>query len=1281
MQSVRSLLVWMTVIFLGTLVLAPAQAAAAAGAGLSLSPDSALTGGAAFTLTVHGSGFTSGSTVQWDETALATRRISATTLTAEVPARLIAGAGTARVTVTGASGDSDAAAFSVNQAAMPIPDAAIAASPAQEAPALVAPTLDAPSAVQPVAAGTRTAVVLPVSISPSAGLSAAAVEVRQIPATATAQTVTTQPHTVVAPAAPAQAATSLTPSSAASSTAAPVIAPRSAGGATSGTVSAPIGIATSNPPSSTSNSNFVSAVWYGSAATLNLPPTISSITPNSVGNDAAGFKMVVNGANFVSGNLGTVVKWNGTALTTTYVSASQVTAAVPASLLTGYGTYNISVVTTGGSSAGVTFTVNPPVPVVTSISPNRITAGFGSFVLNIYGSKFPATATLNWGTTQIPAVALQSAIMQATIPASLVSSAGTVSLTLTTAGGTSAPVTLNINPPAPTITSLSQTSIPAGSGQFILTINGTGFLNSSFVSLGAPRLVTTFVSTTQLTAVVPASLLACAGQAGVTVYTPGGGGWSQAMYFTVTPAPPVITSLSPASVTAGLPGFSLIVNGAAFTLDSTINWGGTALETVYVSPTELVASVTDNLLQNSGNVGITVSNSLGASPASTLTVNPAAPIINSFAPYQATAGMASYSMTFTGNFFTAATTAKWGLTTLATTYVSPTELIATVPASLVSRPGTVKVSLSSTAGSSSAYTVSINPAIQITTATVPSATAGSNYSATIDVTGGSPGYNWTVTGLPESMTYGTTYGSRLTITGTPATAGPINIQVSATDMAGAIAGPVSYTINVAAGPASVNNATLNGSYVCLFQGLYDLDGTRWASVASFQADGQGNFTGGVFDTNSHDIGSGSGILSGTYSIGADNNGMASLSTRLTENIAGIQTTQWAIAVSGSAQPAQQFRLVEADDLGTLPSGQQATANCYQATPGAFAASTLAGASFAFGMEGEDNSGTLRETVGRFTASTANTANGVIDTAMGGSASAQTSAFTATYTTPDSASGRFTMTLSGAGTSAGYTAYIIDANRIFVLDNTDNDGEQAGTMRRQQQAAYSGASLSGPFVLYDRGAEFNGSGNIPSGYYANVMVGAGDGNGNLTVNQSYSNDTGTYTAGSSNSGPTALFFDAANPGRATFPTNSGTTYLYLYDANSGFAMSVSSNGSVDSGRMEAQTQSSFTNADLAGAYLYGELPLLTATANGSVGEFSLNTDGTANGSLSTAGEGSLSWDQAVGTTYAWDASAPGTGGFQIADGADGEASCAVISATRSVCTSQTDPAPSIEILEQ
>src|SRR5208337_3704581 len=127
MQSARSFLRWLTVAFLAALAWAWAPAAWAAAPMLtSLSPSSAASGGAAFTLTINGMNFTPASTAMWGAAVLTTAYASDSELTATVPASLIAGPGAASITVTTSGGVSSGAAFTIN----PPPPAISGLSPA-----------------------------------------------------------------------------------------------------------------------------------------------------------------------------------------------------------------------------------------------------------------------------------------------------------------------------------------------------------------------------------------------------------------------------------------------------------------------------------------------------------------------------------------------------------------------------------------------------------------------------------------------------------------------------------------------------------------------------------------------------------------------------------------------------------------------------------------------------------------------------------------------------------------------------------------------------------------------------------------------------------------------------------------------------------------------------------------------------------------------------------------------------------------------------------------------
>jgi hypothetical protein len=86
--------------------------------------------------------------------------------------------------------------------------------------------------------------------------------------------------------------------------------------------------------------------------------------------------------------------------------------------------------------------------------------------------------------------------------------------------------------PAPTITSLSPSTILAGGPSFTLTVNGSTFISASAVNWNGSQLTTAFVSATQLTAQVPMADIANPGTATVTVVGPG---TSNAITLTIIP--------------------------------------------------------------------------------------------------------------------------------------------------------------------------------------------------------------------------------------------------------------------------------------------------------------------------------------------------------------------------------------------------------------------------------------------------------------------------------------------------------------------------------------------------------------------------------------------------------------------------------------------------------------------------------------------------------------------------------------------------------------------------
>src|SRR5205823_6455024 len=106
------------------------------------------------------------------------------------------------------------------------------------------------------------------------------------------------------------------------------------------------------------------------------------------------------------------------------------------------------------------------------------------------------------------------AMLTAVVPASLIGAEGAATVSVDTYGSAGFAI---LAAPQPLIGSLSPASATAGGGDFTLTVTGSNFLSWARVRWSGTELSTTFVSGSQLTAAVPARLIANSGAAGVTV--------------------------------------------------------------------------------------------------------------------------------------------------------------------------------------------------------------------------------------------------------------------------------------------------------------------------------------------------------------------------------------------------------------------------------------------------------------------------------------------------------------------------------------------------------------------------------------------------------------------------------------------------------------------------------------------------------------------------------------------------------------------------------------------
>ena len=194
----------------------------------------------------------------------------------------------------------------------------------------------------------------------------------------------------------------------------------------------------------------------------------------------------------------------------------------------------------GCGSGTVSTNNNPIAATVTTLAPATTTVGSGAFTLTVNGSNFVSGAVVNFSGSARTTNFVSATQLTAAISATDVASAGTAAITVTNPAGapTSNAVSFTIsapgNPGPPILTNLVPSSAIAGSAAFTLVVNGSNFVSGAVVNFNGSTRTTTFVTTSQVTAAIPATDIASVGTASITVTNPAGGGPSNALTFTIS---------------------------------------------------------------------------------------------------------------------------------------------------------------------------------------------------------------------------------------------------------------------------------------------------------------------------------------------------------------------------------------------------------------------------------------------------------------------------------------------------------------------------------------------------------------------------------------------------------------------------------------------------------------------------------------------------------------------------------------------------------------------------
>jgi hypothetical protein len=238
----------------------------------------------------------------------------------------------------------------------------------------------------------------------------------------------------------------------------------------------------------------------------------------------------VNGSGFAPQSL---VYWNGSAISTIFLSGDQLQATIPSSFISTPGSALIEVQTPapgGGITSELTFsinTVNSPIPILTSISPSAGLAGGNQFLMHLVGNNFESQSVVTINGNGEQTEFLDSQDLQVQIPATDLISAGVLSVSVlnpSPGGGTSQTLPLTVTYAVPAITMLSPTSAAAGGNSQVLTVTGTGMTPATVITFnGSPR-TTTYVSNTSVSANLTESDIFSAQVAQIIAVNPSPGG-------------------------------------------------------------------------------------------------------------------------------------------------------------------------------------------------------------------------------------------------------------------------------------------------------------------------------------------------------------------------------------------------------------------------------------------------------------------------------------------------------------------------------------------------------------------------------------------------------------------------------------------------------------------------------------------------------------------------------------------------------------------------------------
>jgi hypothetical protein len=303
------------------------------------------------------------------------------------------------------------------------------------------------------------------------------------------------------------------------------------------------------------------------------PPVIASFAPIS-GKQGKAVPVVISGANLIAG-AASVSAGAGINVAVSSDSASSMDTTFFIAANASLGPRNVTVTNDGGTSNVMSFEVISPLPAITAMS-STVFFRDSPQTVSFTGVNFSSPMTVGAGADMAISNLIVTSPTTATavITAGPTAQVGTRSLSVTTADGTSAAVTVTVIQPLPTLVSISQARGRQGSDVSV-SLAGSSFVAPLTIDAGAGVSVSniTVLNPQLLTASFSIAVGAALGEHTLNVSTIGGS--SNTLAFTVDPQSLTVRTTgngngvvasSPAGIDCGSTCSIPVTSGQVFTL-------------------------------------------------------------------------------------------------------------------------------------------------------------------------------------------------------------------------------------------------------------------------------------------------------------------------------------------------------------------------------------------------------------------------------------------------------------------------------------------------------------------------------------------------------------------------------------------------------------------------------------------------------------------------------------------------------------------------------------------